>query len=264
MEIRVSHLSTTAFQKLDFCIESGKITALSLKESHDLFCILHLEEKKAGSIYLDGIKKERKNQAYYQKKIALVPEQFLLLPYLSTVEEYLLYFLRELKVPCQNSFKKIQDALRIVGLPLSSLSKAITTLSETEQKLLQIAVSLLANPEVFLLEDPFAKLDLHYQKKLIGVFRKLKEKYQKTIVFSTMDVDKIYQYADNVIFLRKGRIVCSGSVEEVFKQATLLKRNQIELPTSLAFIHCVKKKKQITLSHHQDVRDLIKDIYRNV
>ena len=174
------------------------------------------------------------------------------------------FYLQKHSISCKKPQKKIEDSLRILGISKEFLKKPLSLISETEQKYLQLSALLLLNPEIFLLEDFFCKLDLLQEKKLLRIFRKLKEKYKKTILFSTNDVEKIYSNAEEVIFLEEGRLLFQGKVKEAFQETSFLKQHQIPLPEAVAFTNLVKEKKQISLGYYKDIRDLIKDIYRNV
>ena len=84
--------------------------------------------------------------------------------------------------------KKIIDSLKIVGLSKIDITRCVITLSESEKKLLQIAISLLSNPNIIVFEEPFNKLDIKNQKRLIIFFQMIKEKYNKTIIFITNNI----------------------------------------------------------------------------
>lgn len=264
MEIRIKNGACGNLHHLDITISSGKITAVTGKGKSTFLRMLNLQEKMTGTIYFDGTRKILKNQNQLRAKIALVQEDFVYLPFLSTVEEYFLYLISYYHLSCQNQEKKMKDALRIVGLPQNKLFSPIVTLSSAEKRLIQIAEALMLNPDVLLLDEPFYNLDLKNEKKIVRVLEKLQEKYQKTIVFATHDCEQIYQYADQVVLLKDGTILMEGPVEKVYMEEAILLKHHIDIPETIAFTNYVRKKKEIPLGYYKDIRDLIKDIYRNV
>ena len=160
--------------------------------------------------------------------------------------------------------KKIKDSLRIIGLNKLDLNRNITTLSESEKKLLQISIGLLANPQVLVFEEPFRKLDLKNQKKIILFLRKIKEKYHKTIIFITNDSDMLYKYSDYLIIIKNNKKIIEGPSKKVFEQVDLFIENNITIPEIIEFTYKAKKKYNVKIDYHNDIRDIIKDIYKHV
>ena len=78
----------------------------------------------------------------------------------------------------KDKYKKINDSLKIVGLSKIDINRNIITLSESEKKLVQIAIALLSNPDIIVFEEPFIKLDLKNQKRIIMFFGRIKEKFK--------------------------------------------------------------------------------------
>ena len=174
------------------------------------------------------------------------------------------YILKEKKIYPKNTQKKIKDSLRIVGLNKEILNRNLVTLSRSETKLLQIAISLLSNPDVLIIEEPLKYLDIKTLKNLMIVLRKMKDQYNKIVIFLSKDIEKIYQNTDNTIIYNKGNVVVQGKTKEVFKDVELLKENKISIPEIVNFTYEVKLKKSVKLDYHQNIRDIIKDIYKHV
>ena len=99
------------------------------------------------------------------KRISIIREDFESISFKSTIYEYMNYEIENKNIVLKNDLKKINDSLKIVGLNKLSLDRNINTLSESEKKLLQLAIALLSNPEVLIFEEPFNKLDLKNEKK---------------------------------------------------------------------------------------------------
>ncbi len=200
----------------------------------------------------------------YKKRIAILKENDYLNIHKETIYDLMEYILKQKKIYPKNTQKKIKDSLRIVGLNKEILNRNLVTLSRSETKLLQIAISLLSNPDVLIIEEPFKYLDIKTLKNLMIVLRKMKDQYNKIVIFLSKDIEKIYQNTDNTIIYNKGNVVVQGKTKEVFKDVELLKENKISIPEIVNFTYEVKLKKSVKLDYHQNIRDIIKDIYKHV
>lgn len=200
----------------------------------------------------------------YKKRIAILKEKDYLNIHKETIYDLMEYILKQKKIYPKNTQKKIKDSLRIVGLNKEILNRNLVTLSRSETKLLQIAISLLSNPDVLIIEEPFKYLDIKTLKNLMIVLRKMKDQYNKIVIFLSKDIEKIYQNTDNTIIYNKGNVVVQGKTKEVFKDVELLKENKISIPEIVNFTYEVKLKKSVKLDYHQNIRDIIKDIYKHV
>lgn len=160
--------------------------------------------------------------------------------------------------------KKIKDSLKIVGLKQNILNKNYYELSASEKELFHLALALLHNTEILIIENPFLGLDLKNEKRLSLLFRKMKDEYNKTIIFISNDSELLYKYTDYLIILKNDIVLLEGKTTELYKNISILKRNKIEIPKIVKITYLVKKNKGIKIDYHKDVRDIIKDIYKHV
>jgi energy-coupling factor transporter ATP-binding protein EcfA2 len=137
-------------------------------------------------------------------------------------------------------------------------------LSSSEQKLVQLAISLISNPDIIILEEPFISLDMKNEKRLIMLLQKIKEQYNKTIIFVSNNTDILYKYTNHIIITKNKKILIEGPTDEVFQRVDYLKRNKIEIPEIVEITYLAKKNKQVKIDYHKDIRDIIKDIYKHV
>jgi iron complex transport system ATP-binding protein len=100
---------------------------------------------------------------------------------------------------------------------LSALGDArFGTLSEGERKRTVIARALMADPELLLLDEPAAGLDLGGREDLLRrIDQLLDDDYAPTVVMVTHHVEEIPASATHVLMLREGRAVAAGPIEEV-------------------------------------------------
>ena len=197
------------------------------------------------------------------KRISIIREDFESISFKSTIYEYMNYEIENKNIVLKNDLKKINDSLKIVGLNKLSLDRNINTLSESEKKLLQLAIALLSNPEILIFEEPFNKLDLKNEKKLVLLLRKIKEKYDKTIIFISPNSNLLYKYTDYLI-VYDDKLLREGKTSTILEDVEFLKRNSLSVPEIVEFTYLAKKKYNVKIDYHSDIRDIIKDIYKHV
>jgi energy-coupling factor transport system ATP-binding protein len=181
-----------------------------------------------------------------------------------TVKKEISFALRYFKYKINSIDKRVSDSLKMVGLDESYLNRNPLELSDGEKRKVAIASILAFNPKVLIFDEPTVGLDNKSRRELIRLILKLKNKYDKTVIIVSHDIDVFYQIGDNYIVLSEGKLLISGDREHVFKDIKLLKKNKIDIPRIAEFIEKVKEKKGIKLGIEDNVRDLMKAIYRNV
>ena len=100
-------------------------------------------------------------------------------------------------------------------------TRLITNVSGGERQRAVIARALAQEPEVLLLDEPTAFLDLHHQLDITRIIRRLNRERGLTVVLVSHDLNLASQYCDRVLLLREGEIVTEGSPEEVIATASL-------------------------------------------
>ena len=101
------------------------------------------------------------------------------------------------------------------------------------------------------------------KKKLLELIITLKNRYKKTIIIVSHDVDLIHQISDKIVVLHDGKVVLEGNKYEVFKHEEDLKKYGIKLPKAIEFSNLVYKKTGKKIGYRDDINDILKDVYRN-
>jgi iron complex transport system ATP-binding protein len=97
------------------------------------------------------------------------------------------------------------------------MSRTFTTLSEGERKRVQIARALMPDPELLLLDEPAAGLDLGGREDLVARLATLADDpTAPTMAMVTHHVEEVPDGFTHALLLRKGEIVAQGKVDEVF------------------------------------------------
>ena len=153
-----------------------------------------------------------------------------------------------------------KEVIKDFNLRENLLNRKINELSHSEQKLLKYMLMILSNKKIIVIDEPFMDLDYSNKKKIILLFNRLiKEK--KTIIIGSSDSNTIYQYCKKVLFINNNDYYYDDI--NVFKDSKLLKKYHISMPNLVKFVELARDK-DIKLKYSQDIRELIKDVYRNV
>lgn len=127
------------------------------------------------------------------------------------------------------------EMLDLVGLDASYLERSPFELSGGQMRRVAIAGVLAMEPEVLVLDEPTAGLDPQGRKEMMAMFQRLHEERGMTIILVTHLMDDVANYADHVIVLEKGKMVKSGTPQDVFQDIDWLKEKQLGVPTAASF-----------------------------
>ena len=107
-------------------------------------------------------------------------------------------------------------------------------------------------------------MDHNNKKKIINLIKELKNRYDKSVIIVSHDIDLLYSLCNDLIILDNGKVISYGDTESVFDKIDIIKEHNIQLPRVLKFTNYLKDKKNIKLLPCKTVNDLIKEVYRNV
>jgi ABC-2 type transport system ATP-binding protein len=175
---------------------AGKTTYFSL--------LLDLIQPTTGYIKNNGVQ-VNKSEDWKPFTSAFIDESFLI-GYL-TPEEYF-YFIGELrgqnKADVDSLVAKFEDFFHgeIIGQ-----KKYLRDLSKGNQKKAGIVAALIGNPEVIILDEPFANLDPTTQIRLKSIVKELAEKQGVTVLISSHDLMHVTDVCERIVVLDKGEIV---------------------------------------------------------
>jgi nitrous oxidase accessory protein len=192
----------TAVEDLSFTVEAGEAVALwgpnGAGKSTVLHCLLGIV-RYDGTIELGGCDPHRHGKAA-RRLVGFVPQQ-IHLPEDFTVREVVDFFAR-LKGA---SPETIPGVLERLGLAAHA-EKRVGTLSGGMKQRVALAVALLGDPPILLLDEPTASLDAQSRRDFLHLLGELKRS-GKTLLFSSHRQDEILSLADRVLILEQGRLV---------------------------------------------------------
>lgn len=99
--------------------------------------------------------------------------------------------------------------------------RSIDTLSGGEAQRVHVAAALAQQPDLLLLDEPAAALDLNHQLQLLEILRELTLRRRLAVVVVTHDLNFAWRAASRVLLLHEGRPVACGAPREVLRPETL-------------------------------------------
>ncbi len=162
------------------------------------------------------------------------------------------------------NFKKISQVLLMLGLKGKKLSDFPLSYSNSDKYKLLLATALINNSSCLLLVFPNLYLDDCNMNLILNVLKKLSKEYNKNIYIVSNQIDFLYRECDNLIIYKKNNILFNSNRNNLYEKKDLLLSNGYCLPPILNFIFETETMKKVKLSPTFDIKELMKDIYRNV
>lgn len=122
-------------------------------------------------------------------------------------------------------------------------------LSKGNQQKVQLIATLLHDPQVVILDEPFSGLDPMNQEFVLSVLQELRE-LGRTVILSAHQMALVERMADKLVLMNKGKVVAQGSLAEVRVQLQQVQRYQLEFAqgVSLEVVEDTLQAAQVTVT----------------
>ena len=226
---------TTALDHVSFFAEEGCVTGILGSNGagkSTLFLNLNgVLTPAGGEVLLDGEKVSytRQGLTELRRKVGIVfqdPDDQL---FSADVYRDVSFGPVNLGLPEDEVRRRVESALELTGI--SDLrGKPTHALSYGQKKRAAIAGVAAMQPRVMILDEPTAGLGPQGVSDIMKLLKKLRSELGMTIILATHDMDIVPLYCDRVFLLSGGKMLRSGTPEEVFSDPEELRRNHLRLP----------------------------------
>ena len=248
-------IPTNAFAALIGRTGSGKST---LAQSLNALLIPSEGEILVDDFVITNKKRKNKRIKELRKHLSVVfqfPEYQL---FEETVEKDVAFGLKNFGVKNDEAIELAHKALISVGLGEKYFKKSPFELSGGEKRRVAIAGILAINPDILVLDEPTAGLDVRGARDVMALVEQM-HKDGKTIIMVTHDMELVMKYCNLVIVLKDGKVAYQGSTDKLFE--SIDSNSAIEIPPLYLLAKKLKEKgAPIKIDEIKSTDDLVRQV----
>lgn len=213
-EIRKSFSENEVLHGISFSVKSGKALGLlgrnGAGKTTTIRILMDVFKANSGEILIDGKKFEPRN---YQ--IGYLPEERGLYPK-KKVTEQIVYLAQLRGISAKNAKESTKTWLKKLGIE-EYANRTLDSLSKGNQQKVQLAQTLVCDPDIVILDEPFSGLDPVNAQILKDTVRELINQ-NKLVIFSSHQMSYVEEFCEDIVILNKGEIVLSGNLKEIKRE----------------------------------------------
>lgn len=225
--LSIGYVDRLIVEDLNLSIPQGKITALvganGSGKSTILKTMARIMKPRNGTVFLDGKSIHSQSTKEIAKELAILPQNPVA-PDGLTVFELISYG----RFPHQKGFgsltkedkKYIEWALQVTGM-VDFYDRPVDQLSGGQRQRAWIAMALAQGTDMLFLDEPTTYLDMAHQLEVLKLLEHLNEEEKRTIVMVVHDLNHATRFAQHMVAIKTGRVVCEGSPAEVMTSEVL-------------------------------------------
>ena len=209
----------TVLQGFDLRVPAGEFVALlgpsGCGKSTLLRIVAGLERPDSGRVFVAG--REVTDLAPEQRNVALMFQSYALLPHMTVFENVRFPLRMQNRLPRSDQAERVRIALELVQLA-ALRDRYPRQLSGGQQQRVALARSVVAEPDVLLLDEPLSNLDARLREGMQVELRRLHDRLGLTTVFVTHDQTEALALAGQVVLMNAGLIEQQGTPEEIYRR----------------------------------------------
>lgn len=152
----------------------------------------------------------------HKRPVNTVFQKYALFPHLNVFNN-IAFGLKLKKMPKQVIEKKVKQALKMVGMT-DYEDRDVNSLSGGQQQRVAIARAIVNEPEVLLLDEPLAALDLKMRKDMQMELKEMHKSLGITFVYVTHDQEEALTLSDTIVVMSEGRIQQTGTPIDIYNE----------------------------------------------
>ena len=212
--IRKSFSGNEVLHGISFSIESGKALGLlgrnGAGKTTTIRILMDVFKCNSGEILIDG-----KPFIQSDHQIGYLPEERGLYPKKKVIEQ-ILYFASLRGITKKEAKNNALKWLKRLGIE-EYANRKLDTLSKGNQQKVQLAQTLVCNPEIIILDEPFSGLDPVNSQILKDVINELIQD-NKIVIFSSHQMSYVEEFCEDIAIINKGNVALSGNLKEIKKE----------------------------------------------
>jgi len=225
--VSMSYETNQVFEDLNLNISRGEVFGLLGPNGAGKSTIMHLLsgflQASSGTVLLNE-KDVVKNSLLSKNNLGFVPQDIALYEDFSAIEN-LRFFGSLYGLKGNVLTERISELLALIGLE-SRRNDLIKTYSGGMKRRINIAVALLHNPSVVLMDEPTVGIDPQSRNRIFEIIEKLQQR-GTTVVYSTHYMEEVERLCTQIAIIDKGRILAKGTLKELLSTAS--KTDQIAI-----------------------------------
>lgn len=238
--LSVAYENNTIIEDMNLSIPKGEISIIiganGCGKSTLLKTIARINKPKNGEIFINNKNIKKTKEKDIAKEVAFLP-QGPICPSGLTVRELVAYgrFPHQKMIGGLNSHDKevIDWVIEETGL-VEFADREVESLSGGQRQRAWIAMILAQETDIIMLDEPTTYLDMSYQLEVLEVLQKLNKEKGITVVIVLHELNNACRFADNIIGLKEGKIICEGRPIEVIDKEALRKIYGIDAKLELS------------------------------
>ena len=250
--IRKSFSGNEVLHGISFSVESGKALGLlgrnGAGKTTTIRILMDVFKCDSGEILIDGKPFIPKNH-----QIGYLPEERGLYPK-KKVTEQIIYLASVRGISKKEAKENTLKWLKRLGIE-EYANRKLDTLSKGNQQKVQLAQTLVCNPEIIVLDEPFSGLDPVNAQILKDVVNELIQN-NKIVIFSSHQMSYVEEFCEDIAIINKGNIALSGNLKDIKKD---FGKNRLILSASNYSLEELKKICEEQLTNLVSIYEVKKD-----
>ena len=128
--------------------------------------------------------------------------------------------------------ERVAEAAEFVGLPSALLDRSPLEISGGQKRRAALAGIIAMRPEVLVLDEPAAGLDPRGKTEIFERLCAYREARNATLIFVSHSMEDMAKYAEDIVVMQGAKLLCAGTVSEVFRRPELLRQTGLDVPAA--------------------------------
>lgn len=225
--LNVAYEEQVVIENMNLAFPKGKISIIiganGCGKSTLLRTIARILKPQKGQILVNGNDMKKEKEKHLARQIAVLP-QSPKCPEAITVRELVSYgrFPYQKAFGGMTSYDKEMVDFALEKTRLAELQdRQVNTLSGGQRQRAWVAMTLAQETDIILLDEPTTYLDMAYQLEILSILKELNKEKQTTIIMVLHELNLACRFADYIVGLKQGKIVCQGKPSDVISKDAL-------------------------------------------